>query len=424
MESKVFIKRTILPALAKNLDRPEIMILTGPRQAGKTSLINKLREKCMTEGIKTLYLNLDFERDSAAIRTQQDLLDKIQLELGKTKRGVCFIDEIQRKENSGIFLKGIYDMNLLHKLAVTGSGSLELKEKIHESLVGRKQIFRVNPLSFWEFSAYETEYQYENRLSDFFRIDKTGKMRLLNLYLNFGGYPKVTTAEDLTEKKQTIDDIFENYIKRDVKEIAGVGKTAEFADLVKILAFQSGKLINYDEMAKTLRLTYSTVNNYLYLLEKTFVIKIIRPFVRNPKTEIVKAPVVYFYDFGLRNAILNLFGKIDFKVDLLNAGFLFQNLTLNILEESGFDDIRFWRTKNGAEVDFVLNGLTKPIPVEVKFADLKDDNIGRSLMSFIEKYQPEKAIVVNLSLEKRRKMGKTEILFIPFYILPEVHIED
>lgn len=417
MHKKVFIKRSILPQLIAGLKSPEIMLLVGPRQAGKTSLIRKLQEKCASDNIRTMYLNLDVEREAAVLKTQDSLLERMELEMGKQKRGICFIDEIQRKENAGLFLKGLYDMNLPHKLVVTGSGSLELKEKIHESLVGRKQIFQINPISFWEFANFETNYRYEDRLQDFFKIDKTQSENLLRRYLNFGGYPRVVISDREDEKKQTIDDIFENYLKKDVREIFGVIKTEEFVDLIKILAFQSGKLTNYDEMANVLRLTYTTIKNYLYLLEKTFVLKIVRPLAFNPKTEIVKAPIVYFYDLGLRNFILGLFGKIDFKNDSLNASFLFQNLVLNLLQEEGYKDVRFWRTKNGAEVDFVLNGLTKPMPVEVKFANLKDDNVGRSMISFIEKYSPEEAIIVNLDLEKTRMIGKTRVRFLPFYKL-------
>ncbi len=161
------IKRNLLEQLKGHLSKKEISLIVGPRQAGKTTLMLLLKEYLEKHGEKTLFLNLDIESDNRYFSTQDILIRKIQLELGR-ERGCVFIDEIQRKENAGLFLKGLYDMRTPYKFIVSGSGSLELKEKIHESLVGRKRLFDLNTISFEEFVNYTTGEKYHGSLQDFF----------------------------------------------------------------------------------------------------------------------------------------------------------------------------------------------------------------------------------------------------------------
>ena len=132
------IERKLFTDLVSHLSKKEISLIIGPRQAGKTTLMDLLRERLDNQGERTLYLNLDIEWDRPHFDSQSALLRKIELELSK-QRGYVFIDEIQRKENAGLFLKGLFDLKLPYKFIVSGSGSLELKEKIHESLVGRQR---------------------------------------------------------------------------------------------------------------------------------------------------------------------------------------------------------------------------------------------------------------------------------------------
>ena len=165
------IKRNLLKQLKDHLVKKEISLIVGPRQAGKTTLMLFLKDYLEKRGEKTVFLNLDIERERQFFNSQEDLINKIKLEVGKSKAYV-FIDEIQRKENAGLFLKGIYDMGLPYKFIVSGSGSLELKEKIHESLAGRKRVFELNTISFDEFVNFKTGYRYEESLADFFNVEK------------------------------------------------------------------------------------------------------------------------------------------------------------------------------------------------------------------------------------------------------------
>ncbi len=235
----VIIQRELLKELKNHLSEKEISLIIGPRQVGKSTLMLLLRDDIKKKGGKTLFLSLDFERDKQFFISQDSLIKKIELELGREK-GYVFIDEIQRKENAGIFLKGIYDMNLPYKFIVSGSGSLELKEKIHESLVGRKRIFELNPVSFKEFVNFRTNYHYKEKLMDFFVVEKEKTESLLGEYLNFGGYPRVIIEEKLREKREIIDEIFRSYLEKDISYLLKVEKLDAFSSLIKILASQIG----------------------------------------------------------------------------------------------------------------------------------------------------------------------------------------
>ena len=155
----MFIKRQLFDDLKAHLAKREISLIVGPRQAGKTTLMMALRDHVQSQGGKTTTFNLDIESDRQFFESQEKLLRKIILELGQSG-GCVFIDEIQRKEDAGLFLKGLYDMSLPYKFIVSGSGSLELKEKIHESLAGRKRIFELSTLNFIEFVNHKTNYKY------------------------------------------------------------------------------------------------------------------------------------------------------------------------------------------------------------------------------------------------------------------------
>jgi predicted AAA+ superfamily ATPase len=179
------IERKLFPDLVGHLHQKEISIIIGPRQSGKTTLMDLLRQHLDRKGERTLYLNLDIEWDRPHFESQSALLRKIELELSK-ERGYVFIDEIQRKENAGLFLKGLFDLKLPYKFIVSGSGSLELKEKIHESLVGRKRLFELNTITFDEFINHKTDCKYKENLAGFLEIEKDKTQQLLMEYMNFG----------------------------------------------------------------------------------------------------------------------------------------------------------------------------------------------------------------------------------------------
>jgi uncharacterized protein len=410
------IKRTIYKDLWDDLRRKEIAFLIGPRQSGKTTLMKILQNRLEDSGEPTLYLSLDFDYDRQHFNSQQDLLRKIELEIGN-KRGFVFIDEIQRKEDAGLFLKGIHDMELPYKFIVSGSGSVDLKANIKESMLGRKRVYELYPVSLPEFINFKTGYKYENRINEFFSLKSIALDNLLLEYLNFGGYPRVILEDELKEKMRAIDEIYQGYIEKDIAYLLKVEKIDAFAQLIKVLADQIGRLLNNSELSNTLGISLPTIKNYIWYAEQTYILQRLTPFYRNIRTEISKAPTVYLNDLGLRNYMLGIFGNLTRQDDL---GFAFQNLIFMTLREKLHwtnTKIHYWRTKSGAEIDFLVETGREIIPIEVKYSEYMKPMIPRSFDGFIKKYNPRKCIVINRNLRETVTKKNCEILFLTIWDL-------
>lgn len=409
------IKRAIFKDLKDHLSEKEITLIYGPRSAGKTTILLALKEQLDNQGQKTLLLNLEVENDKKYFSSAQDLVNKIKLEIGGS--GTVFIDEIGRKEDAGVLLKDIYDMNLAYKFVVSSPRSLELKEKINEPLMGRNRLFELKTLSFTEFVHHRTGYQYEDKISELFTLEQAKTLKFLDEYLNFGGYPRVVLAETNQEKLQIIEEIYQSYIEKDISYIFGVRKTESFSNLVKILAAQIGNLVNYSDLSLSVGLSAKKVKDFLWYLEKTFILERVTPYFRNKRKEISKSPVAYFNDLGLRNYVLGLFGNVN---DSFSTGIVFQNFVFLLLKDQlqvNSAKMHFWRTKDGAEVDFVVDNAGQIVPIEVKYQAYKQLVFPKSLRSFVDKYQPGWALIVNLALEKEAVINKTRVISTPVYKL-------
>lgn len=411
------IKRTVFSALEKHLAEPEMTVLIGPRQAGKTYLMRLLQKQLEEKGAKTVFLNLDIDDHKPFFTSQSALINYIHLQAGNTKAYV-FIDEIQRKEDAGLYLKGIYDQNLPYKFIVSGSGSLDLKAKIKESMAGRKQLFLIEQISFKEFVNFKTNYAYEDRLQEFFSIEKARTQDMLSEYMTFGGYPRIIIAETLNKKKNEMDEIYRSYIERDITGLLGVEKPDAFTNLLKVMASQIGSLTNITELSSTIGIADKTIQHYLWYLEETFIIKKVTPYYRNVRSEITKAPIYYFYDTGLRNYLLGLFSLPQIPKEM--SGHLFENIIFNILRHTTLtasSNIHFWRTRDNAEVDFVFESGTEILPIEVKYKIMEKLEITRSYRSFLARYTPKNGYVVHLGESSQKKINNTVVRLIPYYKL-------
>lgn len=312
-------------------------------------------------------------------------------------------------------MKGLYDRELPYKLIVSGSGSLDIKAKIHESLAGRKRLFELSTISFLEYVQWETHYQYDSKMEDYLSLDETTSRQLLLKYLEFGGYPQVLLDTSLSDKQAVIREIFNSFLEKDIQVLSGVNRPDIFGDLIRLTAAQIGNLTNYSELASLLGISAQTVKTYLYYLQETFILRKCVPFHHNIRKEISKSPVFYYVDLGLRNYSLDRFGQRLLPQDY---SFLFQNWIYHILQEKKADTaakVAFWRTINGAEVDFIWESGTEIIPIEVKYQALTRPVVQRSLRSFIDKYQPTRAIVINLTLHTTIQVADTEVIFIPWF---------
>jgi predicted AAA+ superfamily ATPase len=224
--------------------------------------------------------------------------------------------------------------------------------------------------------------------------------------------------EDTTkEKSAIIDEIYRSYIEKDIAFLLRVERIDAFGNLIRMLADQIGSMVNLNELSSTAGISVQTVKNYLSYAEKTFIVRRVTPWFKNLRSEISKSPVMYFNDLGFRNFALRRFGRYT---ALHETGFLFQNLIHQLLYEKTQEEggtVHFWRTKDKAEVDFIINSADGVIPVEVKCREMKGGEIGRSLRGFIAKYKPKEAWVVSLGAHAEEKLEKTRVRFIPFYEL-------
>ncbi len=417
-----FTQRDIFSKISKHLDNREISVIIGPRQVGKTVLTKQLREYLIQEkkidNSLIYYFNLDIYSDRDIFASQTEFIAFIKQRSQQDKIYI-FVDEAQKVENPGVFFKGVYDSDLNVKIILTGSSALEIKSKIYESLTGRKRVFHLLPFSFFEIVRSKNSVLYK-LLKSGDKLTKHDQEILIDIYKKYclwGGYPQVVLADSISEKKEYLREIFSSYIEKDVVGLLQLKNENAFIKLVRVLAAQVGGLVEVSELSNSINIDRYTIDKYLESLEKTFIIKKISPFFENRKKEIVKSPKIYFIDNGLRNLSL---GLLDYSFDdLENKGAVFENSIfkeLLLLEYLGEFNLKFWRTKQGSEVDFILEQGRKVVSLEVK-VDLKNNNIGKSLLSYIKKYQAVNNFVVTLGYQGERKVDDQKVKFIyPFYI--------
>lgn len=359
--------------IINHIPKKEFTILIGARQIGKSTLLKQLAEDLTQKGESVFFINL--ERKSVLLELDQDPENLFKFcPLAEGKRIIVMIDEIQYLKDASGFLKLIYDEYAVRvKIVATGSSAFYIDRNFKDSLADRKRIFQMPSLDFDEFLDFKGKPEL---LADLISLQKREKQKsvyenlfwaLMDEYLNYGGYPAVVLENDFGGKKELLKEIRDSYIKRDILESA-VNEEEKFYRLLMILASQSGNLLNVNELSNTLRINNSTIENYLYILQKCFHISLVRPFYSNIRKELVKMPKVYFNDLGLRNILINYFAPIEQRAD---KGVLLENYVFRkLLEKQEPDQIKFWRTANGNEVDFVVEtSFQKGYAVEVKFQD-------------------------------------------------------
>jgi len=370
--------RDILSDIKKVISAKEFIILTGARQVGKTSLLVLLKKYIEKKKETSYYFNLEN-------RTTLNLLNEHPFNLFELlpqskRRLYVFIDEIQYLNDPTNFLKLLYDEKRDKvKIIATGSSSFYIDKKFKDSLVGRKFLFEIYPLNFDEFLVFNNETdllgQKKQKLTLYY---KRKLFKLWNNYLTYGGYPKVALAEDDDMKEIMLEEIGSSYIKKDIRD-AGIKNTDKYFSLLKILADQTGELVNSQELSNTLNVAHNTIEDYLYVINKSYQVAFIKPFYKNLRKELTKMPKVYFYDSGLRNFFLNNYISIDKRVD---KGPYLENIIFKELlkKNRDIDKIKFWRTQDKKEIDFIVNKEA----LEIKF-DTKGEK-KEKYKQFIEQY--------------------------------------
>lgn len=422
-----YIKRAVFNTIANHLDKPEITLLTGSRQVGKTVLLEQIKDyliknKAVSSDL-IFYYNLDLIQDWEIFQNQKEFIEFLK-ERSKKNKIYVFVDEAQKVAEAAKFFKGVYDSKLNVKLILTGSSSLEIKAKFKETLTGRKRIFQISPFTFLEFLKCKDEF-IAGKLEKNSEISKIDNNKLIDLYkeyIIFGGYPRVVLSQGKAEKINILKEIYSSYVEKDAVGFLEIKNKMAFNRLIKLLAAQIGQLVNIEELAANLGIDRQSVERYIFALEETFIIKKISPYYTNPRQEIIKAGKIYFLDLGIRNLALENFNDINERSD---KGSVLENAVfaeLSNLLDFGINKLYFWRTKQKAEVDFVIEKGLNLLPIEVKFF-LKKEDINISLNNFIKKFTPQKAIVSNLSISGRNiKKNGAEINFLyPFKMSSCLH---
>jgi len=345
-------QRDVLKKIEKVLFREEFIILSGARQTGKTSILLMLKNLLEGRDYVCHYFNL--ENPEHLKLFNQHPFKVLEVIPEKKTRQYVFIDEIQYLDDPSNFLKLLFDEKREQiKIIASGSSAFYIDKKFKDSLAGRKFLFETYPLNFDEFLLFKGEEKLLGEKAKKLSLYYQKRVReLWNEYLIYGGYPKVALADDVEMKKILLEEIGSSYIKKDIAD-AGIRNSEKYFFLLKILAGQTGQLVNSQELATTLGIVHKTVEEYLYVTKKSYQLAYIAPFYKNLRKELIKMPKVYFYDTGLRNFFLNDFSAIEKRTD---KGAYLENVAFReLLKQTGdASKIKFWRTQDRKEVDFVV----------------------------------------------------------------------
>jgi len=324
------ISRTIKSHVESKLFRGKALILFGPRQVGKTTLVTGL----LSGRGKVIYLNGD-EADVRTLltNTTSSMLRAI---IGDNK--IVFIDEAQRIENIGITLKLFTDQINEVQVIASGSSAFELANRINEPLTGRKYEFHLYPLSFGEMVSHHGLLE---------------EKRLLTHRMIYGYYPEIVTSPG--EENELLKLLADSYLYKDLLALNSINKPALLEKILKALALQIGSEVSFHELGQLVGADNQTIERYVELLEKAFVIFRLPALSRNVRNELKKSKKIYFYDNGIRNAIINNFSIVENRTDI---GGLWENFIIServkfLANNNLVRDNFFWRTAQQQEIDYV-----------------------------------------------------------------------
>ncbi len=370
----MYIERDIKDMFKRAADNYGIVALVGARQAGKTTFLkHHMREH---DARYVLF-------DDLVARTQfDDEFKQFELEY-ISGTDLTVLDEVQYGTEAGTKLKYLVDTG--NRLWITSSSELLLAKEVLSYLVGRVKVLRLHTFNFPEFL----------RAKGHKVLPSVARSGLVSEHIIYGGYPRVILSEDTEFKRDYLRDLLETLLLKDVARTFGLRNMTNLEKLTRYLALSPGILMNKETVSSDLEINRHTLTQYLDAMEKSYIIHSVSPFYTNKRKEMVKQQKVYFVDTGLRNAIVN-----DFRPEI--DGHIFENYVLVELLKMGYRP-NYWRTRAKAEVDFVIDeaGI---IPIEVK-SHMDPRRVKKSLRSFIESYEPQRAYVVGL----RGTAGETEV---------------
>jgi len=349
------ITRSLLPLLKESYAKSEkIIIIYGARQTGKTTLSNDFLAQIESENKPSAFKVLKVNADELRYVDVLSSRDLNKMKLLTSGYDLLFIDEAQRIPEIGINLKILHDSLPNLRLIVTGSSSLDLANKVKEPLTGRTSTFNLYPISLMELSTIYNAFEMQEKLEE---------------WMIFGLYPDIINQPSAAMKEKYLRELSGAYLYKDIIAISQIRNSQKIHDLLKLLAFQIGSEVSVNELAKQLGMSQETVNSYIDLLEQSFIIFRLSGFSRNLRKEVSKRNKIYFWDCGVRNAIINNFSLLSMRND---QGSLWENFIIaERLKASGYRQryvsSYFWRTYTGAELDYVEEKSGQLFAYEIKY---------------------------------------------------------
>ncbi len=328
------IQRAIAEQIKNDLtDYRKIILVYGPRQAGKTTLVREVIAKLP---YKSLEINADQHKYNDILSSRD--LTKMQELIGGNE--LLFIDEAQNIPNIGINLKILHDSLPGLRIIATGSSSFELANQVQEPLTGRTWTYRLYPVAIQELAPTMTPFELKDQLEN---------------YLRFGMYPEVLGLNGSDAKIRYLRELSGAYLYKDILQLSNIRHADKIVKLLKLLAFQAGSQVSLHELGKSLEMSHDTVNSYIDLLEKGFIVFRLSGFSRNLRKEVSKMNKVFFYDLGIRNMLIENFNPLDMRQDVgaLWENFLVAERRKKVEYQRMYGSTYFWRTYSGAELDYL-----------------------------------------------------------------------
>lgn len=371
-----------------------IVVLIGARQVGKTTLMKTFP----TDTFNSTHFINGQDVDIANLFTRLNTIEEyLKVYLNPQLNGLLFVDEFQYIQGISTILKLLTDKYPHLRIMCSGSSSLDILQKVEESLAGRVRIIEVLSLSFAEYLKFKDEKLYLLQQSISGDTIPDTLSHHYQEYLIYGGFPRVALADNYSDKAELLNDIYQTYLMNDVRHYIANEHFVGFNRLLRILAAQIGNLVNVNELSRECGLPYTVCEEYIALLQKMYIIKLVKPYFTNKRKTIGKMRKVYFCDLGLRNIIYNSFNEITYRVD---NGALFENEILLEMwrNNRASDSIYFYRTQNGVEVDFIKDTPTGKIAVECKYKNLPKPISIAALNNIAKEEDIPKRYIANINL--------------------------
>jgi len=360
------VERILKNAMIENFHAGKAIVLVGPRQVGKSTLINEiLKQKD--------FLFLDGDDFSVQQQLSEPNTSYLKRLIGDKK--IVFIDEAQRINNIGITSKIIIDQFKDVQLILSGSSAFEMNNELNEPLTGRK----------WEYNMYPISFEELEKTIGFSELGKQLEQRIL-----YGMYPDVLNY--IGKEKEVLENLINSYLYKDILMLSGIRKADALQKLTQALALQIGSEVSYNELSQLLGVNKETVSSYIDLLEKAYVLFRVNPFSRNIRNEIRTNRKVYFYDTGLRNAIISNFNPLELRLD---KGALWENFLISerikyLKYHKRYAKTYFWRTAQQQEIDWIEEVDGKITAYEFKW---KSKRKVKFPQKFIDAYQADVKVI-------------------------------